>query len=155
MTETATKATVRLVSLGVRWDGKDMTRGFLPESEVTKYKPGLFGAWAEGVKVLVYDDSKSLRQHMSGMPGSIYEVEMTDTTLHSGTARYVGTIPDAALKAEWRAAEMAAKAARDGLKESKSDPLLDMLEPIRTAYKRLPAPARAQLLAKIVHHLST
>lgn len=94
-------------------------------------------------------------------PGQIFEF---DTELVEGKrsvfyyakrqAPYVGFCQDTALTIYLRGKAKAFEGWKRGRKEGTKDDVYKDLEPFKAAYARLPAPARAQLLADFVHWLT-
>lgn len=92
-------------------------------------------------------------------PGQVYSfAQQKGTTTLSTPGGYMGLWPDAVKRAEWQAEMRAERAKLDCKKrekdESKEEALGELLEPVLRLYRRLPAPARAQMLARIIHLLS-
>jgi hypothetical protein len=100
----------------------------------------------------------SKRVHGLSQPGAVVEIDGNDTAVFPGSDRFLSLWPDRARMAEWQAASdattRAAEAYKAGKKEGARRLDLEALEPLRRAYRALPAPARAQLLARVVAWLT-
>jgi hypothetical protein len=101
-----------------------------------------------------YALSKSIKKLGSRRPGAVYKYEQVDD-------RHIRFLEDYPMDrytgpevAEWRTLDYAALQQATVVKTLKEDdPMLAPLAPIRAALRQLPAPQRAQVLARVVGYL--
>lgn len=151
------KIKIQLVAVGAReTDSHSLSACFLSLADAT-INPHDYS------KFRMFDVSKGIGTYLSGAPGTIYELDSLGEgkSIFPASATVLRAFADDAVVAKWCAEDRAArasarehKARKKDIKDTKADPIRRMLEPLRKAYRRLPAPARAQLLARIVHILS-
>jgi hypothetical protein len=141
------RGTVRLVYAGVRLGNKNRLKQTFHKVEGT----GAFEA-----EPRVYSSIKGL-----GRPGAIYDVECDankDSTIYSGTLRYIGVWDDEAQVVEWQARHDATQAAdrarRRHNREAKRNFVEEQLGPIRKAYWKCSGLERAALLAQVVGYIT-
>lgn len=108
--------------------------------------PVLGKSWAFGKALAKYDS-----------PGTVRETAMPSPSQLRREGKYLGEWPDEAQRDEWQAAHDAAKRAAAAAKFEASPArrraYLEHLKPVADAYRRLPAPLRAQMLARVVEYI--
>lgn len=93
-------------------------------------------------------------------PGAVIEIEPGEKegTVKSKTEKYLGLWDDVELRTNWSIQERAFQAALDAERrrnrEGKADPVEELVAPLRRIYQTMGSPQRAQLVARILHHLT-
>ncbi len=89
-------------------------------------------------------------------PGIVLEIDADESTIWTGTAKYIRPWPDAVARRRWAAKTEAVKRAAAAVRgAAKVGPFREALDPIREAYQNARGTHRTQLLAAVVQYLTS
>lgn len=103
---------------------------------------------------------KNSRKHLTGQPGSVYEVSQTldGKSIYPTEAKYKGLWPDQDQRMEWQAAHRVAVTDNDLRKKAKKEGQEDnfsALRPFRLRYDKLVSQnQKAALLAQVIAYIT-
>jgi hypothetical protein len=111
------------------------------------------------VEPMVFDESKAMRASFTGSPGGMYSVEYVEEegkglSIYATTARFQRPHADIKTRMNMGAADDEARETKRALRDSKEDPLLEALAPIRRAYLGMNAPQKALFLSRVIYFIS-